>query len=107
MDTSQHRELLAEIVKNVEGWGVGLRLAKLALQQGHNLRELADGVYSTNKYVSDYLASEVMCLQPPEVQDALRRLSIVDRFSMALFERLVRDDRSIDSRRRGGDQLWG
>lgn len=73
---------------HTEGWAAGLQLAALALrgdpcpeQAGALLAELGEG-----RYVMDYLVSEVIERQPPEVEAFLRQTAIVDRLTAPLCD---------------------
>jgi LuxR family transcriptional regulator, maltose regulon positive regulatory protein len=70
-----------------EGWITGLQLAALALQEtpqeaGAFIRAFTGG----DRYITDYLVSEVLGRQPPEVRDFLRQTAILDRLSAPLCD---------------------
>ncbi len=64
----------------IEGWVAGLRLSALALQSGQTLDELLATLnQGGGRYVMEYLLTEVLTSQPPQVQAFLLRTSILDR----------------------------
>ncbi|WIM98413.1 LuxR C-terminal-related transcriptional regulator [Actinoplanes oblitus] len=77
---------LAELVRNTEGWGAGLRLAL----------DAPPGV-GPDEAAADYLVREVLAAQPAQVREFLLWTSVPDRISGGLAESLTG--------RRNGDQL--
>jgi LuxR family maltose regulon positive regulatory protein len=82
---------LAGIVwQQTEGWPAGVRGIALALQgtptplSGDALQ--SEAVFS---HIEDFLVQEVFTQQPPEVQDALMRLAMLERFDGELAEALL------------------
>lgn len=80
-------EMIALLEEKTEGWVVGLRLAALSL------RSLSDDEAFTATFrgtssatIVDYLMSEVVAQQPPEIQDLMLRTSVLDRFCAPLCE---------------------
>ena len=81
-------ETLAMLAERTEGWAVGLRLAALMLGHGrdHNDGDRSGGdadhqiaqLRAGNRYVVDYLMSQVLARIPPELEDFLLKTSILD-----------------------------
>jgi LuxR family maltose regulon positive regulatory protein len=75
--------------EKTEGWVTGLRLAVLSIRHRGDLDNLLAGLQDTSQYVMDYLISEVLSYQPPDVQAFLVRSSVLDRLSGPLSEAVV------------------
>jgi LuxR family maltose regulon positive regulatory protein len=76
-----------EILKNrTEGWAAGLQLAALSLKDSLDPIKFVDAFRGTHRHVLDYLIEEVLNSQPEEVQEFLRRTSILDELSPSLCE---------------------
>ncbi len=72
--------------QRTEGWAAGLRLAALSLA-GHPDPERFVAEFSgTDRAVADYLLTEMLERQPPEVQDLLLRTSLLDRVNWELAD---------------------
>jgi len=85
-----------EILKNrTEGWVAGLQLAALSLKERGDVAKFVEAFRGTHRHVLDYLIEEVLNGQPEEVQEFLRRTSILDQLSPSLCEALTgqRDSR--------------
>lgn len=70
-----------------EGWVAGLRLA--ALSTSHQRAENRVAVDTTDIYLMDYLASEVLAQQPVDLQEFLIKTSILERLHGSLCEAVV------------------
>lgn len=80
---------LAELLEEkTEGWVTGLRLLALSLRHRGTPDLLAQRLRE-NRYILDYLVSEVLAVQPPALQDFLLRTSILKRFCAALCDTLA------------------
>lgn len=70
-----------------EGWITALQLAALALQETpHEASAFISAFTGGDRYITDYLVSEVLGRQSPEVRDFLRQTAIVDRLSAPLCD---------------------
>ena len=76
MGLSVDDQTIALLVARTEGWPVGLRLAGLALR-----RQPSADAFASNRYVSDYLLTEVLSQLPISVQDLLVKTSFLDQLS--------------------------
>ncbi len=78
-------EAVAALDGRAEGWIAGLQLAALALQEEH---ESPDAFIATftgdDRYIMDYLITEVLQRQPAPLRDFLRQTAILDRLSAPL-----------------------
>ena len=69
-----------------DGWVTALRLAALSLRYHEDVDTLLSNLKGNNRYVQDYLMTEVLSHQPPAIQDWLLKTSILDRFCAPLCE---------------------
>jgi len=73
-------EIFTMVGARIEGWVAGLRLTALALQSGQTVDELRTTLHQGGgRFVMEYLLTEVLTGQPPQVQAFLLRTSILDR----------------------------
>ncbi len=81
------------IAAQADGWVAGLRLAALALSHSWDPAAGAEALAGrlTSRPALEYLASEVLERQPPEVKDLLLRSAILDRFCDELCVALLED----------------
>jgi LuxR family transcriptional regulator, maltose regulon positive regulatory protein len=80
---------LATLWRRTEGWAAGLTLAALSVQAHPEPQGFIDQFAGTDATVSDYLVSEVLARQPPELRDFLLRTSLVDPISAELADALT------------------
>jgi len=80
-------------VKNVnalevrtEGWIAGLQLAALSLENEEDVTEFISAFMGDDRYVADYLISEVINRLPEETKSFLFRTSILNRLSGSLCD---------------------
>ena len=85
-------EALAVLTERTEGWAAGLRLAALTLRYGGDIDRTAAGLHAENRYVMDYLVSEVLAHVPPEIEDFLIKTSILDMLCGPLCDAVVDAD---------------
>jgi LuxR family maltose regulon positive regulatory protein len=89
MGTVLAPEDLATLWRRTEGWAAALRLAAVSLHQHPDPRAFIEHFAGTDATISDYLVSEVLARQPPELSDFLLRTSIVDTLSAELADALT------------------
>ena len=80
---------IATLVERTEGWPASLYLAALSLR-GHP----APGAFvrqfsGDNRFITDFLAEEVLSRQPAEIRQFLARTSILSRFNAALCDAVL------------------
>jgi LuxR family transcriptional regulator, maltose regulon positive regulatory protein len=80
---------LATLWQRTEGWAAALRLAAASLQQHPEPRNFIEHFAGTDATISDYLVSEVLARQPPELRDFLLRTCVVDTLSVDLADALT------------------
>lgn len=82
------QEAIQKLETRTEGWAAGLQLAALSLQ-GRDARHIANflnTLMQTPQFALDYLAEEVLALQPADVQTFLLETSILEELNVALCE---------------------
>ncbi|MBB1246819.1 helix-turn-helix transcriptional regulator, partial [Streptomyces durbertensis] len=68
------------LVERTRGWAAGLRLCAVAAVGAPDPAVYLKEFEANQSPVADFLSAEVLARQPADVQDALLRLSVLDRF---------------------------
>ena len=76
----------AALEEKTEGWVTGLRLAALSMRHRNNLDPKLLESQVDAQYVMEYLFTEILSLQPPEIRQYLLSIAILDRFCAPLCE---------------------
>jgi LuxR family maltose regulon positive regulatory protein len=103
-------EAAALLAEKAEGWIVGLRLAALSMRVLSDDEAFAQRFRGTSSaLIVEYLLTEVLARQSPEIQDFALRTSVLDRFCAPLCQVLTeipaeRSQQIID--RMAGDNLF-
>jgi LuxR family maltose regulon positive regulatory protein len=84
----------AELVGRTEGWPVGLYLAALALQAGGPGRTVGLAFTGDDRFMADYLRSELLRHLSPELVAFLTRTAVLERMSGPLCDAVVGAKRS-------------
>ncbi|MDX1580674.1 MAG: hypothetical protein R3360_03515, partial [Alphaproteobacteria bacterium] len=98
LNETMHLDLAADAVAaleaRTEGWIAGLQLAALALhEEATDAGQFIDAFTGDDRYVMDYLISEVLERQPEATRAFLQQTAILDRLTAPLCEALTgRDD---------------
>jgi len=71
-------EEISSLHNQTEGWIAGLHLAALHLRRGHKLLQGIPLVSGRHRFISDYLAQEVLNQLPVDMQDFLLKTSILN-----------------------------
>ena len=82
-------EALVALAEQTEGWPAALRLAALTLRYRGDVDPQAAQGHAANRYVMDYLVSEVLARIPPEIEDFLLKTSILDLLCGSLCDAVV------------------
>ena len=82
-------EDVATLWRRTEGWAAALRLAAVSLQHHAEPHGFIEHFAGTDATISDYLVSEVLARQPPDLRDFLLRTSVVDTLSADLADALT------------------
>jgi LuxR family transcriptional regulator, maltose regulon positive regulatory protein len=80
---------LAMLWRRTEGWAAALRLAAVSLQHHPDPSGFIEHFAGADATIGDYLVSEVLARQPPELRDFLLRTSVVDTLSAELADALT------------------
>ncbi len=86
-----HGKALSDVAMNrlmelTEGWVAGLQLVALAMRNRSDAEEFLLKLEGSIPDIRDYLLSEVLAQQPPELQECILKSSVVDRFSGSFCE---------------------
>ena len=85
-------EAVAVLAEKTEGWAAGLRLAMLSLRRSGDVDSHLAGLHAENRYVIDYLLSEVLSHVPPDVENFLLKTSILEQMCNSLCREVVGAD---------------
>ncbi|MGW2051222.1 LuxR C-terminal-related transcriptional regulator [Streptomyces sp. NPDC001858] len=77
------------LVERTRGWAAGLRLCALAARENPDPERYLKEFEADRSTVADFLLAEVLRRQPPETQDLLLRVSVLDRFCPELVNALT------------------
>ncbi|MGH3515038.1 MAG: helix-turn-helix transcriptional regulator, partial [Pseudonocardiaceae bacterium] len=72
--------------RRTEGWAAGLYLAGLSLREHTDRVAFLDEFTGTDRFVVDFLGSEVLAAQPPELRSFLLETSILPRLGTPLCQ---------------------
>lgn len=78
--------VISEVEAQAEGWVIGLRLAALAMQRRIGTSILPGELSVHNRYVNEYLISEILAKQTRDLSDCMVKTSILKRFCAELCE---------------------
>ena len=78
---------VAKLAGRTEGWPVGLYLAALALKAGG--RQDGAGFTGDDRFMADYLLSELLAHLPPELVEFLTRTAVLERLSGPLCDAVL------------------
>ena len=86
LGTQIDRNKTDALVAQSEGWVTGIRLAALALRHRKGKESIAGSLAADNRYVMDYLVSEILENQSAVFSEWLLKTSILERFCTDLCE---------------------
>ncbi len=89
MGLSLPPQAIEAIEARTEGWAAGLQLAALALQEDQangQASSFATAASGNDRYVTEYLMTEVLQRQPRGLQDFMRETCILDRMTAPLCD---------------------
>jgi LuxR family transcriptional regulator, maltose regulon positive regulatory protein len=78
-----------ELIGRTEGWPVGLYLAALALQPGRPQPAAGPGFTGDDRFMADYLWSELLGQLPPELVAFLTRTAVLERMCGPLCDAVL------------------
>ncbi len=85
-------EALTVLAEKTEGWAAGLRLAMLTLRESSDVGSHITELHAENRYVLDYLMSEVLAQLPSAMRSFLLKTSLLDQVCSPLSEALIGPD---------------
>ncbi|NGY04508.1 LuxR C-terminal-related transcriptional regulator [Solimonas terrae] len=96
-DLGVSREELDAIYRQTEGWPAALQLFRLSLPSPSVRGALLDPATHRPRQLAEYLADNVLGLQPPRIQQFLRQTSVLTRLSAGLCDEVTgwQDSQSI------------
>jgi LuxR family maltose regulon positive regulatory protein len=80
---------LTEVRRRTEGWPVGLYLAALALKAGGRQHQAGFGFTGDDRFMADYLRSELLAHLQPELVVFLTRTAVLERLSGPLCDAVL------------------
>ena len=83
---------LADLVGHSEGWAAGLQLASLSLRDPSRRDKFISSFSGSLRDIADYLTTDVLNQQPPEVRDFLLRTSVLDRLNAGVCDALTKSN---------------
>lgn len=89
LETAVDDRLLERIYERSEGWVTGLHLAALSMRHLERQPQVEGVLAREDRFLLDYLLSEVLSAQPEIVQEWLLRTSILDRFSCEICDAVL------------------
>lgn len=95
MGLALNTEDVAALETRTEGWIAGLQLAALAMRDRNDLTGFISAFTGSNRFVVDYLATEVFARQPPHLQTFLLQSSILDRMCGPLCDVVMGIDDAV------------
>jgi LuxR family maltose regulon positive regulatory protein len=87
---------VARLQARTEGWPAAMYLAALSLRGRPDVSTLIQAFAGDDRYVVDYLTTEVLARQAPELRSFLLRTSILARFSGPLCDAVAERDDSTE-----------
>ncbi|MFB7514815.1 LuxR C-terminal-related transcriptional regulator [Streptomyces sp. NPDC056144] len=78
------------LVERTRGWAAGIRLSALAARSTADPERYLKEFEAGRGTIADFLLAEVLERQPPETQDLLLRVSVLDRFRPEVADELTR-----------------
>jgi LuxR family maltose regulon positive regulatory protein len=91
-----YTEKIAALEARTEGWIAGLQLAALSMRGRGDVESFIEAFSGSNRHVIDYLAEEVLALQPETIRAFLCQTSILDRFCAPLCDAVRKIDEPAD-----------
>ena len=95
----------ATIQERLEGWPAGIRLMSQSLKYSADLDRLLAGLEGGFAAIVDYLVTEVLSHQPPEMARLMTATAIMDHFSAPLCDALYELDAAPGTGEMNGDEF--
>ena len=104
LDDELNEEVAITLEARTEGWISGLRLASLSLREQGGNGQIQPNLQD-NRYLMDYLVTEVLSHQPAPIQDYMLATAILDRFCAPLCEAVHTVDVQSATPEMGGQEF--
>jgi LuxR family maltose regulon positive regulatory protein len=95
----------ATIQEKLEGWPAGLRLMSKTVEYSNDLDSLLAGLKGSFALIVDYLVTEVLSHQPPEMARLMAATSILNQFCAPLCDALLEFDAAPGTGEMNGDEF--
>ena len=95
----------ATIQEKLEGWPAGLRLMSKTVEYSKDLDSLMAGLKGSFALIVDYLVTEVLSHQPPEMARLMAATSILNRFCAPLCDALLELEATPGGGEMNGDEF--
>lgn len=82
-------QTITSLENRTEGWAAGLQLAALSLHGQPNSAQQLATISGSDRHIADYLLTEVLYQQPPEIQQFLLQTAVLDRLCAPLCDALL------------------
>ena len=82
----------AILEEKTEGWVTGLRLAVLSLRENKDFKRVLTGLPVDNRYVMDYVVTEIISRHPPAFQTWMLKTAVLNRFCAPLCDAVCLSD---------------
>jgi LuxR family maltose regulon positive regulatory protein len=96
---------MAALESRTEGWIAGLQLAALTMQNVEDPGAFIQAFSGDDRYVVDYLVTEVLAQQLPHIQAFLLQTSVLQRFNASLCDAVRSGSKSPTEKPRGREIL--
>jgi LuxR family maltose regulon positive regulatory protein len=80
---------IAALDRRTEGWIAGLQMAALSMQGRGDVTTFIEAFGGSHRFVLDYLVEEVLDRQSSDIQDFLRKTSILERMTASLCDAIL------------------
>ena len=88
---------VAALEKRTEGWVAGLQMAALSLQGQTDTESYIQRFTSSNRFIFDYLAEEVLARRPEGTRDFLLQTAVLDKLCAPLCDAVLNIPEAADS----------
>ena len=92
MGLDLNQSSIRALEQRTEGWVAGLQMAALSMQQVPDEAAFVEAFAGDDRYIVDYLISEVVERQPISIQTFLLKTSLLDQFNVSLCNAVTEQD---------------
>jgi len=101
------QKMISELDTGTEGWVTGLRLAALAMRHRVGRDALPEELSVKNRYVTEYLVSEILARQAENLSDCMLNTSILESFCVDLCETVCFQSAELSGNRSASSEFNG